>query len=135
MLSEKNERKLQEFESEDLIMDAHLPEGIKSALLAVLHDQRIAASLTLEGQLPDLSGTGMLVKTIEFDMEPITQEVRDILEEKGFTMPDDVKEPEKCYLHFVSKSEEVLFMLSQAFEKKNFDLIQKITHGLIYPVH
>lgn len=117
------------FEQENSLMDLHLPEEIKSRLMRILHNERLAAQIFVDYELPDLSSCGLVAGVIEFDVDPITAEMRKKIAEMGIKLPQEELESRKNYLYFIAKEPSVVQLLESAFNRKDYALIEKITNS------
>lgn len=107
-------------------MDTHIPEEAKSAILNVLRDRRVAVQILLEEQLPDLRPCGLIVRTVEFTVDPISEEIRSLMRKKGIPLPENDQGPEKCYLYFIGKHEPLVALLERAFHRGDHEMIREI---------
>lgn len=107
-------------------MDARIPEEAKSAILNVLRERKVAAQILLEEQLPDLRSCGLVVRSVEFTVDPISQEIREMMRRKGIPLPENDQEPEKCYLYFIGKHEPLVALLERAFCRGDYKMIEEI---------
>lgn len=119
-------RDLEQWEKEDIVMDARIPEEAKSAILNVLRDRRVAAQILLEEQLPDLRSCGLVVRTVEFTVDPISEEIRAKMRRKGIPLPENDQDAGKCYLYFVGKHEPLVALLERAFYRRDYEMIREI---------
>jgi hypothetical protein len=130
MPTKGRETKLQDFEKEDIVMDSNLPEEIKSKLLRVLRDERVAAQIITDCNLPDLTPCGLYVATIEGHLNPVMEEAEEIIQQlrnTGINLPQEDTALEKTNIYFVGKDPAIVELLERSFYSGNHALIRDIT--------
>ncbi len=125
-MPKENPRELEHWEKENVVMDARIPEEAKSAILNVLRERKVAAQILLEEQLPDLRSCGLVVRSVEFTVDPISQEIREMMRRKGIPLPENDQDGGKCYLYFVGKHEPLVILLERAFCRGDYKMIEEI---------
>ncbi len=125
-MSQEDSRDLEHWEKENVVMDARIPEEAKSAILNVLRERRVAAQILLEDQLPDLRSCGLIVRIVEFTVDPISEEIRAKMRRKGIPLPENDQDGGKCYLYFIGKHEALVMLLERAFYRGDYKLIEDI---------
>ena len=127
-------RQLNELEKEEMIHSLGLPEELTSLLLVVLRGRKDACLFETSGPLPDISATGLLVKTMEMrtvtlgknDVDKLRRKFGDKIAKKFLeeTLRDSVH-----YFHYVALDPNIAQALFAAAEKGDHQRIYDILDG------
>ncbi len=127
-------RKLDEHEKEEMIHALGLPEELTSLLLVVLRGRKDACLFETSQPLADISGTGLLVKTMEMrtvplgknDVDKLRRKFGDKIAKKFLeeTLRDSVH-----YFNYVALDPNIAQELFAAAEKGDHQRIYDILDG------